>query len=376
MDEIRDEQLVFFDIQNLSFDHPLSFDEVKNFQELIFSLNNLSSIYFKEGIDLDSIIKIKNLITMSGVKDENIEKIVTTKLSEDDLYRLVFDNYENPYTWKIAYEREDNNYLLETIPKCREFLTYLSRIDLLMSKEKLSNLEKILRIYDIVKLLEYNDDEGNRTLPDIIIDNKSNSNEYNRLFSYILKKINIDSFLGKIKTKDNKESFITMVYVNDDKYQLDGFYLFDPSMDSLPKKIYKDDIRMINYNYFCLKLEDISYSKYKDSLIGALSILSVPDIDYSVERKKSNNNSNIEKEFTNMMDIFDMDYNEIHNKAFNTRNITINDITKLLENVYGEIDSPKYLEMIKHNYKERKNELFNIKPEEEFNNILNSNKDD
>ena len=214
MDNERDEELVFYNIQNLSFEHPLSIDEIKDFQEMIFSLNKLNSIYFKDDIDLESINKIKHLITMSGVDDLGIEKIVTTKLSEGDLYRLVFDNYTNPYTWKVAYEKEDNNYLLESIPKLREFLTYLSRIDLLTDREKLTTLEKILRIYDIVKLLDFSDDDIVRTLPDIIIENKANSSDFNKVFCYILNKIGIPSFLGRIKSKNGKKSAISLVYVN------------------------------------------------------------------------------------------------------------------------------------------------------------------
>ena len=373
MDNERDEELVFYNIQNLSFEHPLSIDEIKDFQEMIFSLNKLNSIYFKDDIDLESINKIKHLITMSGVDDLGIEKIVTTKLSEGDLYRLVFDNYTNPYTWKVAYEKEDNNYLLESIPKLREFLTYLSRIDLLTDREKLTTLEKILRIYDIVKLLDFSDDDIVRTLPDIIIENKANSSDFNKVFCYILNKIGIPSFLGRIKSKNGKKSAISLVYVNDPKYNIDGFYLFDPSMDSLPKKQYKDDIRMINYNYFCLKLEDISYSKYEDYLTGALGILEVPNIDYSIERKESNNDSNIDKEFAHLNEKFKMDYEEIHKKAFEARNITIENITKLLENVYGEIDTPQFIEMIINNYKERKEELFRVKPDTIFAEILKNN---
>ena len=33
MDNERDEELVFYNIQNLSFEHPLSIDEIKDFQE-------------------------------------------------------------------------------------------------------------------------------------------------------------------------------------------------------------------------------------------------------------------------------------------------------------------------------------------------------
>ena len=375
MEREDNEEVKFFDIKILSFERPLSIDEIDNFKELVFSPNDLTQIYFKDEVGFDSIETVKNIISMSGTDDSKIEKIVTANLNEDDLYALVFENFENPDTWEVSYDKIDNNFLIESVPKLREFLTYLSRIKLLIEKEELSLLEKVLRVYDIIKLLEFVSDNKKRTLPDIVIGGVANSNDYNRLFSYVLKQIGINSFIGTIKSKEGKESFITLVYVMDEKYGLDGFYLFDPSMDTLPKNIYKDDIRMINYNYFAKNIEDINYSKYGDMLSGVLGILSIRKIEYSIERKEKAKDNILQKEFSNLLTTFNMSYEDIHKKCFNNKEVNISLIMDIIQNVYGEIDTPNYVEAVKNNYRERKDELFMLKPDEEVNIILESVKE-
>jgi hypothetical protein len=236
-------------------------------------------------------------------------------------------------------------------------------------------VEKVLRVYDIIKLLEYSTDEIKRTMPDIVIGGIANSNDYNRLFSYVLKQIDINSFVGKIKSQEGKESYITLVYVNDKKYNMDGFYLFDPSMDTLPKKLYKDDIRMINYNFFARKIEDINYSKYGDKLSGVLGVLSINKLDYSIERKDSIKDNNFQRDYKNLLKIFNLSYEEIHKKCFNIKEVDISLIMDIIQNVYGEIDTPNYVEVVKSNYKERKDELFMLKPDEEINKIMKDAKE-
>ena len=245
----------YFNIQNLSFDHPLTTPEIEEFKSIIFSINNLRQIYFKGDIDIASIEVIKNLLNIGGyVNDSLIEKYIIREYDSKDVKKILESSYENPNSWQIAYDHEDDSYVLGEIPKCRELYSFIDRIKLLVSKENLSELEKVLRVYDIIKLFDYQDDNlENENLPDIVINSKGTSKGLNKLFSHILKEMGIKSFIGREKSENGMESYITLVDITDDKYGFDGMYLFDPSMDSLPKSTYKsDDIRMINYNYFGL----------------------------------------------------------------------------------------------------------------------------
>lgn len=360
-----DNSLDYFNVQNLSFDHPLTPLEIDEFKSMIFSLNNLSQIYFKGNIDIKSIETIKNLLSISGyVDDKMIEKCVAVMLPRKDLDALLNSSYENPSTWQVAYDVEDNNYMIADIPKCRSFFSYIDRIKLLAKKENLSQFEIVLRVYDIIKLLEYdNSDMSDKVdlLPEIVRDGKASSFGFNKLFSYILTEFGINSFVGCEKSFSGIESFITAVEIKDDKYGIDGIYLFDPSMDSLSKDIYKsDDIRMINYNYFGLRFSDIDYSICKDSLSGVFGILSIDDFDYSNERRNSCKDATTKKSFDLLEKTFGLSYRDLYGRIKNSALIPFDSIELAISNIYGENKNvPNYKELVKENYFSRKSELFN-----------------
>lgn len=368
LESSEEKSLDYFNVQNLSFDHPLTTSEIDEFKTIIFSLNNLGQIYFKGSIDLKSIETVKNLLSISGfVDDSEIEKCIVTMFPRSEINSILSSNYINPSTWKLAYNVEKNNYLLADVPKCRELFSYVDRIRLLADKEELTNFEKVLRVYDIVKLFEYSsDDKSDINLPDIINDSKTSSKGFNKLFSFVLKELDINSFVGRVKLSDDRESYITAVELNDEKYGVNGIYLFDPSMDTLPKDTYKsDDIRMINYNYFGLLLSDIEYSSYGDSLTGALGILAIDDCDFSVEKRKCNKDVTLKKELDALDSAFGSSYEEIHNKVKTSSPIEFNTIQTAISNVYGKNKNvPNYDELVKENYFSRKSEIFTPKADE------------
>jgi hypothetical protein len=357
--EYESDVLEFFDIQNLYFDHPLSVEEINEFKTVMIGFSSLSQIYFKDDVDVASIEKIKNLLHLSSsLNDSKIEKIITCNLSEEETNYVVNSNYENPDTWSISYYRDGNNFLVDTIPRVREFFGYINKIRNVIRKEKLTPLEKIFRVYDIVKLFDYVDDNKTYSFPDIIIDNKTNSKGFNKLFSYILNKFDIPNYVTTIKGVDGKKSYITLVAICDSKYKIDGYYLFDPSMDSLPKDSYKDDVRMINYNYFGLKLEEFNLNKYGDTLTGLLQILSISDYEYAKEKISMDKEVKTRREINKMFTLFRSNLDTLYNLMHNVNSIDVNVICNLCDNVYGEKIRKDYKKIVKSNYLDRKKELF------------------
>ncbi len=375
-EEIDVDNLDYFNVQNLSFNNPFNDAEKDLLKNILFSINNLQQIYFKDNIDIKSIETVKDLLSLSGyVVDSAIEKYIAKVFKEKDLRKIVFANYENPDTWNIAYDFYDNRYLLEKIPACREFFNYLDKIDLIIEKEDLSPFERVLRIYDIVKTLEYDPNdllESLDLLPSIVLTSKASSLGFNRLFSFILRRYKISSFIGRIKTEKDRVSYISLVYLKDDKYDLDGIYVFDPSMDSLPKDNYKsDEIRLINYNYFGLKLIDINNSLYGDTLIGALAIIAIEDYAYSNEKRLSNKNQEIAKEFKELETTFKMNFEKLYNNMSLTLPIPFGTLKKCIKNVYGENPNLKdYDKLFDENYRRRKRELFRENIDEMLENLL------
>lgn len=364
----------YFNVQNISFDHPLTSSEIEEFKSIVFSLNNLRQIYFKGTIDVSSIELIKNLMALGGyILDGAVEKYVVTMLSSSDMNKILESNYENPETWQIAYDLDDDSFVLTSIPKCRSFFAYLNRIKTLVEKEELTDFEKVLRVYDIIKTYNYSDSSNDSLqLAEIVEMQTAGSKGFNKLFSFILSQLGINSFVGREKDSDKKESYITLVDIKDEKYGVDGIYLFDPSMDSLPAEIYKsEDIRRINYNYFGLNISDIHYSICNDMLIGALGILAIDDYDYSYERKKSNKDSATTKEFEQLNRRFLLKYSDLFQRVQNSKTIPIDTICTAVNNIYGENDKVNdYERLLRENYESRKAELFNPKTEEILSNLL------
>ena len=351
----------YFNIQNLSFNHPLTDSELEEFRSLIFSLNNLNQIYFKGTIDTNSIETIKDLLSISGFIDDScVEKCIVATFSEEELNAILNSRYEHPDTWKVCYDVEDNNYMLADIPKCRTFFSYIEKIKSQIEKENLSDFEKVLKVYDIVKLIEYNNNSSD-LLPDIVVNQEATSLGFNRLFTYILKSLGFKCFIGKEKLNNQKYTFVSMVNIHDEKYNIDGLYLFDSSMDSLSKEIYKnDDVRMINYNYFGLRLKDINNSTHGDYLTGALGILSIEDYDLSFSRYLNNKNNSTKKEFLSLNDIFGLSYEDLYEQIKKSPAITFETIETAINNVYGNSDNKEnYNNLLRENYFSRKEELFN-----------------
>lgn len=357
--EYEDSMLEFFDIQNLYFDHPLSVEEINEFKTVMIGFSSLSQIYFKDDVDIASIEKIKNLLHLSSsLNDAKIEKVITCNLTEEETNYIVNSNFENPDTWSISYYRDGNNFLVDTIPRVREFFAYINKIRNIIRKEKLTPLEKVFRVYDIVKLFDYVDDNRTYSFPDIIIGNKTNSKGFNKLFSYILNTFDIPNYVTGVKALDGKKNYITLVAISDSKYKIDGYYLFDPSMDSLPKDSYKDDIRMMNYNYFGLKLDEFNLNKYGDTLMGLLGILSITDYEYAKEKLSMDKDVKIRRELNRMFTTFRSNLDALHNLMHNVNSIDVNVICNLCDNVYGEKIRKDYKRIVKSNYLDRKKELF------------------
>ena len=355
-----EEVFAYFDVQNLSIDHSLSFKEIEQYKDLIFSPNGLKQIYFKDNCDLKTILLIKNLLTISDYIDNfKVEKYVLIDLKNEEYNTLINEKYEYPVTWKVPIEKDDDNIILTDIPKIRIINTFIEKL-----KGDYSSIEQVMKVYDTIKLFDY-DEENEFQYPDIIRNKKTNSKGMNKLFSYILNKLGYKTFVGRIKNKD-EESYISLVEIKDNKYKLDGIYLFDPSMDTLSKEKYlKEDVRKINYNFFGLNLLTMNRLIYHDQLEGILSILSLEDIDYATEKEEICKDNTILKEERKILDIFNLSFNELYEKIKNTKQISVDKILKISDELYKD-KKEKYNDYLKNNYNSRKEELFEKNTDEEL----------
>ena len=361
LDLSNDENIfAYFDVQNLSIDHSLLSKEIEQYKDLIFSPNGLKQIYFKDSCDLKTILLIKNLLSISDYIDNfKVEKYILVNLSDEDYNTLLNESYEYPTTWKMPYEIEDDKMIIADIPKIRLIDTFVKK-----QKEDISSIEQVMKVYDTIKLFDYEEDADER-YPEVIISKKTNSRGMNRLFSYTLKKLGFKSFVGRVKTEEDI-SYVTLVAINDKKYRLSGIYLFDPSMDTLSKEKYsKDDLRRINYNFFGLNLDIMNRLKYKDKLQGILSILALDDLDYANEKIEVCKDKKTIKENIKLLKEFNMTFDELFEEIKNTKQIDIDKILSISDVLYTD-KKEKYNDFLRENYNSRKEELFEKNTDEEL----------
>ncbi len=351
-------------IQNLSFNHPLSEGEIEELKKISLFLNNLRTIYFNEGIDFNSIEVIKHIVEFCcGRDDRLIEKYIVRRNSSSEVKNILDMNYQNPDTWQVAYKSTYNNYTLTTLPKYRKLEGFLNRIANDARKDTCSLVEQIMKVYDRVKLLEY-DESSSSDLPTIAETKKTNSLGFNLIFKEVLSKLNVKSYVGAMN--GNATSYITLLNIADSKYNLSGIYFFDPSSDSLPKeKYFNDGIRKLGYNFFLLTIKDICSLRSEDKLDGVLSIISVEDYQMALDKMQMFKIKSGNILVNNFFDSLNMSFEDIHHNLFNANRLNIDNMIEIVEKVhakdyYGNINVDNIFDIIKENYESKRKELFKL----------------
>lgn len=167
-------------------------------------------------------------------------------------YKEIFDKYNiedlKNYDIKIKYQEENspikpiNLYILSN---------KICSISDEIKKYNLSPVEQIMYAYDYTKNRKYKKDEENilnsRDLDKVIEGECIVCSGYSNLFNAILRCLNIKAMPILSYEKNHQRS---IVYVQDEKYNIDGVYVFDPTID---RKITDQDDNYINkYNGFLI----------------------------------------------------------------------------------------------------------------------------
>lgn len=348
-------------IQAFSFDHKLTEQELITLEENFLICPNINQIYFKDTIDISSIEQVKSTIENSNlIDDSKIEKYILIDYCKEELNQLLNINYVNPDTWKITYIRTDQNKDIYSITECRKIIEHFNTFFKEKNMGDLSQLEKICLIYDSVKLLDYK--EENNHLLEIIEQKYTNSYGYHLLFQELLYQVHIKSYIEKVKTKEENR-FISVIDIDDDKYDIHGVYLFDPYSDSLPKAKYtKNNIRRVNYNYFCMNFNMLNNTNYDETLSGICKYFLAPKtsifLDHIDEIRLLDS-----KDINKFNNIFTDDYSSLYQKINNTKNIGEDILFEVIEYTlkldhYLNFDNMITMNLIKENYNVKKEEMY------------------
>lgn len=350
-------------LSNLSFDHPLTLQEINDLITMLSQGVSIGQVYFKDAIDIASIEKVKLLLeALPNIDDKKIEKYIMKTLDNNDKNKLDEMNFQNIDTWNIAYSIEHNRFSVTTLSKYRLIDEWFKNTIKEMPEE-LSCLEKVCYLYDKVKLFEFSTEKKYGRLPEIISDGVANSYGYNLLFKELLTQCEIPCKMEPYMV-DGEDCYITMVGINDEKHGVEGIYLFDSSMDTIGKEQYKNGLaRRMNYNFCAITLDKFSRLNGRVVPGGILKILMGEDeLGY-----KHNLNKHIKKygnqEILEIEDIFQGKLRDFYLKCCNTNDIN----EEILFNIFSErvncfSRNNEERELLQStlisNYKDRESELF------------------
>lgn len=348
-------------IQAFSFDHKLTEEELLTLEESLLSGETIKEIYFKEDIDIQSIEQIKSILENSKTIDESkIEKYILVEYPINLLKKVLDINYLNPNTWKISYIRTDGVKEIYSITEGRKIIEYFNTFIGELNTKQLSLLEKVCLIYDKVKLLDYKEEKN--SLLEIIENEYTNSYGYNLLFQELLNNIPVKSYIEKVKSNEENR-YITLININDDKYDIHGIYIFDPYSDSLPKTEYNENgIRKINYNYFCMNLNQLNKTVYEETISGICKYFLVPKISMFLDRIDELKLLD-ENEVNKFNNTFGTDYSSLYERINTTEDISENTLFELINNTlrfdnYKTINNINMIDIIKENYYLKKKEMY------------------
>lgn len=214
-----EDRFKYVGIVNLTIDHVLTKEELKTYQDLLFSPNTIKQIDFLKGVDLSTILYIKYYLELSSyIIDERITKMI---LVDDSSIRkeIVKLHFENPLTWNLSYAKVKDEYQITNITN---YKIYLDNIYFLKRKIKVKNkktkLEIIKEIYNYFRKYKINKEDD---LMKVITNKKGSINSLNKAFSIFLNEFNIINMLFKTE-KGN----LVAIPIKDSKYHLFGLYLF------------------------------------------------------------------------------------------------------------------------------------------------------
>lgn len=246
MNENMDDFFKYVGLVNLEFDKKITSSKLLEIKDILFSPNTIKQIEFKDSIFKEDVANIKYYLELSPyIVDSRVEKNILTNDLEikKELSKL---NYLNPNTWNISYLESNNNYKVTSIVKYKVILENLNLLESKM-KEDFSIVDKIKVIYDYLTKFKENNIES---LDDVFVLREANMKSLNRLFKYILAYFNIKSEIIK-----KNEHYVTYIYIKDNKYDIDGYYLFNPFLD-LDKFKISNIYKELKYSNFMLSKEE------------------------------------------------------------------------------------------------------------------------
>ncbi len=182
--------------------------------------------------------------------------------------KLLLESTKSNVLFKI--ENNDNLVDIDTLIKT---VTIINEIVDNVNQFKLSPIEKVMFVYDIIKERVYTQESKDedyttsRDLSQVLLGDKIVCVGFTNIFDIILKKLNFQTSRVILSTqKEATYHIYNEVFIVDDKYNIDGIYVFDATFDSNKKTI--ENEHLYKYKYFALSKENyIDKTGFSDNKI-------------------------------------------------------------------------------------------------------------
>lgn len=199
----------------------------------------------------------------SSVKLEKNQKIIIRQyeISYKDMYQCINNFNQDELLDKSLVKIENDDWIT-----LRDYKLFLKKFNDLISNipSNCSPLEIIKYAYDIVKSRPYNNvpwDECShlsRKLSSTILSEYIVCAGYTKIFNAILREFGIHCTEYHYQENGKNGHCVSLVNVNDPKYNINGLYYFDPTYDSYEEN--KDN--EIKYRYFLLSADKYDFENF------------------------------------------------------------------------------------------------------------------
>lgn len=224
---------------NLFFQNDCLYNEEDDFNLLLNYLKNIEILNINlEENNIDKLIEVVYKIENKMNKKIKFINCIIENKTIKEIEKLKF--LEDGRIIKIWYE--------DGITDCTidEFIIMRKNIDKIINKvqeNKLTNLEKIIYVYDIVKKMNYKKSndyysmEG-RQLHKIFTSENIVCSGYSKLIKQVLTELGIQAGIYKLITKSNELHTRNIVHIVDETYNINCIYSMEPTWESAMKEDY------------------------------------------------------------------------------------------------------------------------------------------
>ena len=242
-------------------------------KELIPNVSNLIYDASSITIESDDYEKIKKYIKCFNIPKDKEIIITNDNLHNPCLMSLEINKIHDVFksSKNILLEIDGNN-SPETISNCMKSMQIIDDFVSEVKSLNLSPIEQLMYVYDwvrdsVYKMEDKTDEKSvSRDLSSALLSGKIVCLGYSNIFNIVAKKLgfNAEVFYLENKTNEKRGHSRNIVYIKDDKYDIDGVYLFDTTWDSK-----KDGNSFLNkYLYFAKTFDELKNIDERMNLVS------------------------------------------------------------------------------------------------------------